>query len=119
MFLVKMPNVSPHELAVMIRETALFGCSSLIRARWKFDDGNLPFNTVMLKGKRNNEYFLRINKVDFSNAGSYSCEGVDPETKKYFYDIGELSVVGKLFTISVMCFSRIQLQPFPGHTPQK
>lgn len=93
-----MDNVIPSKQAVMIGKTVEFTCLSLKAAKWTFDDGKLPNNVEVVPGLSNTNLtfnILRINGVDFSNAGLYGCEGVDAEKKWNFYGIGELSVIGK------------------------
>ena len=69
-----------------------FSCLSFSRAKWTFNNGDLP-NNVKLNKEFNT---ILLSKVDLSNSGSYACY-VEETQDIILEGNGVLLVSGKLY----------------------
>ena len=80
-------KIYPVQHTVMKGDSASFICLTDTRAKWSFNDEELPSN-VNTFGKG----FLNIKNIAWTNQGYYICEGT--AERKKFYTRGLLEITG-------------------------
>ena len=96
---IQTSKLNPPSRQAKVGDSVEFLCNIMgnVKVSWTFNEARLPKNTETGKAGVN-KFYMRIVEVQTSNAGIYTCSGLDNNIK--IMSTGELVVIGKFSQMS-------------------